>query len=312
MTTLERRETEHEILIAAPAERVYRILADVRQWPSIFPPTIHAQRVAGDDRAEQIRLWATANGEVKSWQSRRELSPTERRIVFGQEKSAPPIASMGGMWLVDPTPDGGSQVRLTHYYEADSAENLGWIDRTVETNSQAELEALRTHVESALGAELTFSFEDTVLIHGEAKDVFDFIADAERWPDRLPHVSRVRMDTDANGVQTLEMDTSTQHGATHTTKSYRVLLSPFAIAYKQVTLPSLLTVHTGYWHLTRTEQGVEASSQHTVVLNPANIRLVLGENATIAEGREHVREALSGNSLATLGCAKRYAEDGPR
>jgi len=112
-------------------------------------------------------------------------------------------------------------------------------------------------------------------------------------------------------VQVLEMDTSTPHGATHTTKSYRVLLPHQGIAYKQVTLPSLLSVHTGFWTVTQTDHGVAVSSRHTVSLNPDNIAMVLGEHATIADAREHVQEALSTNSRATLECAKRHAEQAP-
>lgn len=81
------------------------------------------------------------------------------------------------------------------------------------------------------------------------------------------------------------------------------------IAYKQVTLPALMTLHTGYWTFTENAGGVAATSQHTVVLNTANIAAVLGPDATVADAREYVRSALSTNSRATLGHAKDYAEN---
>jgi aromatase len=75
-----------------------------------------------------------------------------------------------------------------------------------------------------------------------------------------------------------------------------------------VTLPALMTVHTGIWTFAENDAGVTASSQHTVVLNTDNITRVLGPDAGVAEAREYVRTALSTNSRATLEHAKAYAE----
>ena len=78
--------------------------------------------------------------------------------------------------------------------------------------------------------------------------------------------------------------------------------------YKQVTLPALMSLHTGVWTFTEDAGGVTATSQHTVVLNPATIAGVLGDGASVAEAREYVRTALSTNSRATLDHARDYAE----
>jgi aromatase len=94
----------------------------------------------------------------------------------------------------------------------------------------------------------------------------------------------------------------------HTTKSYRVTFPHHKIAYKQVTLPALMTLHTGYWTFTETATGVTASSQHTVTLNTENIARILGADATVADARAYVQNALSTNSRATLGHAKAHAE----
>ncbi len=308
MSTSGRHETQHEITVAAAAESVYRLIADVRQWPRVFPPTIHVDRIEGDDHTERVRIWATAHDTVKNWISRRELDPEKLRIAFRQEVSAAPIASMGGEWIIDATGDGQSRVRLLHDYEAVGQEQVAWIEETVDRNSRAELHALRTHLESTrIGDELTFSFEDTIEVDGGAQDVYDFIDHADLWSERLPHVAKVKLTRDPDGVQTLEMDTRS-HGATHTTKSYRVPFPNHGIAYKQVTLPSLLSVHTGYWTVAPHDGGATVSSQHTVVLDADNIAVVLGEGAAVSEARKHVQDALSGNSRVTLEHAKQYAE----
>lgn len=89
------REVEHEITIKAPANTVYGLIEDVTNWPHVFPPTIHVERLESEGRSERIRIWATARGEAKTWTSRRELDPEALRITFRQEQSAPPVASMG-------------------------------------------------------------------------------------------------------------------------------------------------------------------------------------------------------------------------
>ncbi|MFF2901043.1 aromatase/cyclase [Streptomyces sp. NPDC057966] len=308
MTT---REVEHEITVGAPASAVYRLLAEVANWPRIFPPTIHVDQVERSGDEERIRIWATAGDEAKNWTSRRTLDPDGLRITFRQETSAPPVAAMGGAWIIEPLGERNSRVRLLHDYRAvdDDPAGLAWIDDAVDRNSRSELAALRTNVEAAHGAEdLTFSFTDSVTVAGGAKDLFDFVNEAGRWAERLPHVASVRLTEDTPGLQTLEMDTRAKDGSTHTTKSYRVTFPHHRIAYKQVTLPALLTLHTGIWTFEETEDGTVASSRHTVTLGPGNIAAVLGPGATTDDARKYVHTALSTNSLATLGHARAYAE----
>ena len=66
------------------------------------PPTVHADYAERGETEERIRLWATANGEVKNWTSRRRLDPAALRVEFRQEVSSPPVAAMGGTWIVEP------------------------------------------------------------------------------------------------------------------------------------------------------------------------------------------------------------------
>jgi aromatase len=309
MTT---REAAHEITVNAPAHAVYRLLARVTNWPRIFPPTIHVEQIQADGDSERIRIWAIANGEPKNWISHRTLDPGALRITFRQDVTAPPVAAMGGAWIIEPLGPEQSRVRLLHDYRAigDDPHDLLWIERAVDKNSTAELAALKDNVERAhTQEELTFSFTDTVRIQGAARDVFDFINEADRWPQRLPHVDTVRFSQDTPGLQRLQMDTRAKDGSVHTTTSYRVAFDHHKIAYKQVTLPALMTLHTGVWTFTDLPGGhTQASSQHTVTLNPATITQILGADATVADARAYVHTALSTNSRATLEHAKDYAE----
>lgn len=305
------RKVEHEIKVQAPAEVVYQLIAEVANWPQIFPPSVHVEYLERSGSQERIQIWATANGEAKTWISRRELDPAARRIEFRQERSTPPVGAMGGTWIIEPISDGESHVRLRHDYRAvdDDPAKLAWIDQAVDRNSQSELAALKTNAELASGsAELLLTFADSVRINGSAKDVYDFINEAQRWSERLPHVARVKLQEDSPGLQLLEMDTRTKDGSVHTTKSVRVTFPHDRIAYKQIQVPALMTLHTGLWTFEETGGGVTATSRHTVAINEANITSVLGADAGVEEARTFVRNALSANSLATLRHARDYAE----
>ncbi|MFD9904241.1 aromatase/cyclase [Streptomyces sp. NPDC059063] len=306
------REVEHEVTVDASAADVYRMIAEVENWPRVFPPTIHVDIVERAGAHERIRIWATANDQVKSWASRRVLDPAAQRIDFRQEVSAPPVAAMGGAWIIESLEEGRSRVRLRHDYRAvdDDPEGLAWIDRAVDRNSRAELAALKTNLESALatGEDLLVSFEDTVRIKGRGKDVYAFLDEAQLWEERLPHVARVLLEEETPGLQVLEMDTRTKDGSLHTTKSIRVCFPHHRIVYKQISLPALMSLHTGFWRIEEDDDGVAATSQHTVVIDPAGIAAVLGPGASVADAKAFVRNALGNNSLATLGHATDYAE----
>lgn len=310
------REVEHEITIEAPATQVYRLIAEVENWPLIFPPSVYVDTVERGESEERIRIWATANGTAKNWTSHRTLDPAALRITFRQEVPAPPVAAMGGTWIAEALDPGRTRVRLLHDYRAvdDDPGKLAWIDEAVDRNSRVELASLKTNVELATGAaDLTLSFEDSVEINGSAKDVYDFLNEAHLWKARLPHVDAVDLREETPGLQVLRMDTLTRDGASHTTESVRVCFPHHRIVYKQTTLPALMTLHTGYWQLDEDDRGITtATSQHTVIINTGNIRAVLGESAGVPEAREFVRNALGTNSRATLGHAKAYAEDEDR
>lgn len=306
------RAVEHEIAVAAPAKKIYRLIADVENWPVIFEPTVHAEYVERGEVSERIRLWATANGTPKTWTSRRELNPGALTVGFRQEVSQPPVGGMGGTWIVEALSEGSARVRLLHDYHAasDDPADLEWIDKAVDRNSNAELRALKETAELAEGAlEPLVSFDDTVEIDGSAKDAYDFVNEAQLWRERLPHVARVSLEEETPGLQVLEMDTRTKDGATHTTKSVRVCLPHHKIVYKQTVVPALMTLHTGQWSFEdRPGGGTTVTSRHTVRINEANIAKVLGPDAGLEDARKFVQTALSGNSLATLRLAKAYAE----
>lgn len=302
---------EHTIEVAAPPERVFAIIADVEAWPRVFPPTVHVDRIEQDGERERIQIWATANGEVKGWTSQRRIDYERLSATFRQEVSQPPVAAMGGEWIVESEAAGRCRVRLLHDFRAvdDDPDRTEWIRRAVDRNSGAELSALKVAAELEDEHDGTLmSFEDSVRVAGASGDLYDFINDAASWERRLPHAQRVQLAEPAPGVQELEMDTLAPDGSTHTTMSVRICFPSARIVYKQLRTPALLAAHTGCWSFTADGDHAVVTSAHTVVLRPEAIGRVLGPDATLADARTFVRNALGRNSTATMQHAKAYAE----
>ncbi|WP_243788665.1 aromatase/cyclase [Saccharopolyspora gloriosae] len=311
MSRTEPHRTEHRLVVAAPADRLYALVAGVQRWPAVFAPNLHVHHLHRTPHQERFRIWALLNGTVRNWTSRRELDPRGLRVTFEQEVSSPPIASMGGEWSMRQLSGSRTELLLLHHFTAvdDDPSTIDWINRAVDANSKRELEALRDVAER--GADLNdvvFSFEDSLRCAGRAADCYEFVHRADLWDHRLPHVSRVRLDEDDEGVQQLEMDTTTEDGGTHTTRSYRVCSAPSWIGYKQTVLPALLTGHSGLWTFSEDAGTTTMTARHTVAIKTDVISDVLGPGRSVADARTFLRSALGANSLTTLTRAAEFAE----
>ncbi|MGW8777250.1 aromatase/cyclase [Streptomyces sp. NPDC055796] len=304
----------HETEVAAPAGVVYGLIADPVRWPLYFPPNVYVERLEFDGASERLRMWATANGRVKSWTSRRVLDAAARRIEFRQEVPAAPLSAMTGTWIVEPLGAERSRLVLLHDFSVagDRAEDVEWVERATDTNSRAELANLARLGERWGGLDdLVMSFEDTVRVDAPPELVYAFLERAEQWPRLLPHVARLELTEpeELPGVQVMAMDTLTADGSAHTTESVRVCFPAAGrIVYKQTRTPALMSAHTGVWTVTGGAYGSTVTSQHGVVLREEAVAGVLGASADLAAARRYVREALGRNSTATMTYAKQYAE----
>jgi len=308
-TTPETQATTHTITIAAPAKAVYDLVADVTRWPYTFGPTVHAEVFETDGSVERLRLWAFANGAVRTWTSRRRLDVDGLTVHFEQEKSAAPLVAMGGQWRIEVVGDSVTRVELLHHFRTAQPDAVDFVLRAVNDNSEAELAALKRTAE--LGDEhdrLVLSFSDSVTIAASKAAVYEFLRAADLWPQRLPHVARLELTEAVTGVQSMEMDTRGPDGSVHTTHSVRVCFPWDRIVYKQTATPKIMAAHVGHWTVREVPGGVEATSHHTVVIRPEEITCVLGPEGTLDRARELIRTSLGANSLTTLRCAKEATE----
>ncbi|MEV0175654.1 aromatase/cyclase [Streptomyces sp. NPDC050803] len=287
--------TVHTTRIAASADAVHALVADVTVWPLMFEPNIHTEYVEGATRSEgreRIRIWAFAGQEIRTWTSERVLDPHARTISFRQDEPAPPLTSMSGRWLAKDMGDGQTLLELHHDFETESDEHF--VLHALHQNSPAELAGVRIAAERP---RTPYTFEDSLRIVAPPAAVYDFLYEADRWPERLPHVAALDLTESVPGVQRMVMDTQGPDGTLHRSESVRICRPDAgSIVYKQIRTPTVLVAHTGAWTLRQLEDGTTlATSRHNVLLADQT-------------AREAVREALGRNSRATLRRAKEHAE----
>ncbi|MEV7347027.1 aromatase/cyclase [Streptomyces sp. NPDC093544] len=307
--------TTHKVQVSAPAGVVYALIADAVNWPLHFAPSIHVERLEFDGERERLRTWCVMDGRLKSWTSWRYLDPVKRCVEFRQELPAPPLSALGGIMSVRPQGPHSSEIELLYGFSVtgDLPDDVAWVERAVDVHSRLQLAGLKAVAERWTRLdELVLSFEESVHVNGPAELVYDFLYRAGDWPQTVPHVTRADLTEDVPGVQRMTMETLTEYG-THTTNSVRICF-PHAerIIYKETATPTLLESHTGEWSVVPDERGVTVTAQHTVVLREESIAAELGEHASLAHARRHVREALGRNCRVLLALAKQHAESAVR
>ncbi len=298
----------HSRVVQAAPDVVYDLVADVTRWPVIFEPSVLVRHLHRGPDEERFRLWATVGGAVRNWTSRRVLDAGQRRIAFEQERSQAPIASMGGGWSFRELGAGTTKVVLDHHFTVVDGADAAQVAAAVDRNSVSELAALARIAEIGHPVdEVVRTFEDTVTLDCSASEAYDFVYHSERWPEQVPHVGRVELTEDADGVQLMEMDTVTAGGIPHTTKSIRVCVPGERIDYKQLVPPAILFGHSGAWEFADGPDGAVVTARHTVAIDPVAAREILGANTDLADAGAYLTEALSSNSRNTLRCAERHA-----
>jgi C7-C12 aromatase (ARO/CYC) len=308
---------EHNITAQAPAQLAYDLLVDVARWPQHFTPIVHTEheKVEGaGHETDLVTVWALRGADtVRTWTSRRTLDPAGLRICFVNDPVPPGLDTAGGEWTFQSQDDGSTKITVRHEFTlAPGAPEDAVTRLTVEfaNNSVRQLTELKAAAERADElAELIVDFTDPLFVCGSVDDAYEVLYAADKWPQRLPHVLDLTMTENVPNIQFFDMLTATPDGHQHTTRSVRVCLPPHKIVYKQISLPPLLSAHTGHWTFAAAPEGLVAAARHTATIKPSALHL-LGDGTTVADARRYLRRALGNNSMTNLRLAKRFAEDG--
>ncbi|MFE9291916.1 aromatase/cyclase [Streptomyces olivaceus] len=311
MPNTQQYSVRDEVHVAAPLEQVRSLVEDVTGWTQLHTPAVHAEILSDTGAEHLVRHWAvTGRDSVRTWTARRTRAADGSRISFVHEEAEAPFASLGGAWTFQEQ-DGKTLVEMRHDFTLAEGEE-GLADEVSTRLRTGARDYLRTLGHAAENREelnrLIISFTDSLFIAGNIKDAYDYLWEADKWEERIPHIAKLDLEEPAPGVQFFDMLTSTPDGSSHRTRSVRVTVEPDIIVYKQTELPALLDGHTGHWRFAQTPEGVIAEARHTATIKPSALH-ILGEGTTVLDARKHLRRVLSANSVSNLRLAKAYAEE---
>ncbi|WP_069814336.1 aromatase/cyclase [Streptomyces sp. TP-A0874] len=305
--TRARQETK----VRAPAAAVYRLLADLDNWPRVFRPFVHLERLGTDGAFERIGMWTTDGEQVEHWVALRRLDERALRIDFRPEEPPASLASMERSWVVEPLSAEDCLLRLEHRYRMAEDDPAARADtgRLTESVGSAELSAVREAAEqqAASPGELLV-LNDHLDIAGRARDVYDFLHAARHWDQRLPHVTEVTLHQDDGDGQLVEMATRESGGGLLTTKAARVGRPHREIVYKQLLLPPIGKSHCVRWRIGETAGGTSLAVQQIVVVDGAGVERMLGAGTSTAEAEGFIRRELGTKMRLILDGARRYVE----
>ncbi|WP_435615563.1 aromatase/cyclase [Streptomyces coelicoflavus] len=304
--------------VDAPAGVLYGLIADALRWPVFLPPTVHVEQLEFDGESERLRMWVTANDEIRSWTTRRVLDPVAHRVDFRQEVLPRPVTSMGGSWSVEPRGPERSLVTLRNDFSVDgnARADVDWVRRATTANSRAALANLRGLAERWRRLDdLVLSFEDTTHVDAPVEPVYDFLHRFGDRPDAVPGATGIDIAEQAPGVQLMTVRLNGADGTARTTESVRIGF-PHAgrIVYKDVRdseQPALLAAHAGEWSVEPEPwgTGVTVVARHHAVLDEDGVCERYGDGAdAVRLAREALRARLARESAAALRLAKEHAE----
>ncbi|MFI6660242.1 aromatase/cyclase [Streptomyces sp. NPDC050523] len=311
MPNTQQYSVRDELLVAAPVEEVRSLVEDVVGWTQLHKPAVHVEILADSGREQRVRHWAVAGRDsVRTWTTRRTGAADGSRISFVHEDPEAPFASLGGAWTFQEQ-DGKTLVEMSHDFTTADGGRAGAqeLSARLRAGTRDYLRTLGHAAENRAELDrLIISFTDALFIAGDINDAYDYLWEADKWEERIPHIAKLDLEEPAPGVQFFDMLTSTPDGSSHRTRSVRVTVETDIIVYKQTELPALLDGHTGHWKFTRTPEGVIAEARHTATIKPSALH-ILGEGTTVLDARKYLRRVLSANSVSNLRLAKAYAEE---
>ncbi|MFC7259806.1 MULTISPECIES: SRPBCC family protein [Streptomyces] len=297
------------VVVEAPAKVVLDLIADPDPLHYLSPTIVYADRVTVGPDKDRVTVWTiTETEQVWSRTQQRTLDPDGLRVTF-EDTPESTLAGVRGEWVLRAVSDDKTEIELKQDTSALTS------PEAVIRAEEARSDLLSTVAYAAANrqelSDLVVDFRDPLFAAGSAEDAYKILYEADRWPERLAHVSRIDMTEEVPGIQFFDMDTTTSDGAPHTTRSVRICFPHSKIMYKQIGLPALLAAHTGHWLFTPTREGIVIESRHVAVIKPSALS-ILGEGTTVEDARRYLRRVLSTNSMTNLRLSKEFAEEQAR
>nr|AHA81972.1 Arm2 [uncultured bacterium] len=305
MLNLTKETVRHTATVTAPASLVFDLVAGLPDWSQFHGPSVHAEPLGRRDGAELFRHWWVIDDHtVRTWPARWRFDRDRLRISYEFDPAEPGAAGSRGTWTFATVSDSSTEVRVEQT-PTDGDHDADRADRELRQLLDSVVDAAEHDKERR---DLVVDFEDPLFVAGAVEDAYAYLYEADKWPERIPHVSRLVLEEKVPNIQFFDMDTRTPDGSAHTTRSVRICLPGNKIVYKQIHLPKLLDGHTGHWRFTATREGFILAARHAATIKPSALS-ILGPETSVLDARKYLRRVLSANSMSNLRLAKAYTEE---
>jgi uncharacterized membrane protein len=169
-------EFTHSVTIAAPAAKVYSLIADVEQTPRLSPTVVHIEQVEVTGDGDVIQRWVCEQGRMRTWLAGRQLDPAAGIILFDHRQPPPPVGEMHGKWSIQQSTAHETRVRLTHSWTLSTEDKEAattFADR-MQTGISKQLGGLKRFAERQQELDdLEYVDTHSVVMPGRIEDVFD-------------------------------------------------------------------------------------------------------------------------------------------
>jgi len=257
--------SSHQIKVAAPARKLYDLVADAAAGPLVFPGTVHVEWLDRTAAEETLRIWAVNGTTARRWTSRRLLDPAGLSVTFQQERPEPPVEFMQGRWQMKPMASARTLVTLSHTYRAvgDEPAALTWIEDFVDRVSQGQLQALREF--AASGGPVVV--EETVDLGCPVETAYALAEDCGAWgvtdgPIR-PAVTRWLLPD----LPLTDLMVTGRDGGTRACQLARVCRQDSHIAFKDMLPAPPVAAQIGCLRFSRLPEGTRVEARELVVMS---------------------------------------------
>ena len=189
MPTLNEDAIRHTSKAAAQADLVFDLVAELEDWSQFHGPSVHAEPLGEQDGAQHYQHWWVVDDHtVRTWRARWRFDRERLRIGFEFDPAEPGGAALRGEWVFRALSESSTEVGVVLEADGYGEHDAARADGELRELLACVIEAAEQDEERK---DLVVDFEDPLFVAGSIEDSYAYLYEADKWPERIPHVSRL-------------------------------------------------------------------------------------------------------------------------